>query len=142
MSKGDVFENDLLKLIFHGLPIVGIADNAAAAPLTSLVISLHTADPGEGGTQLTNECTYGGYARVQLLRSAAGWSVAGNLVQPVANIDFPTASSGSETVTFAAVGTAASGAGKILYKGPVTPSIAIAVGTTPRLTVASQGSEE
>lgn len=36
MSKGNTFENDLLKLIFQGVAIANIADNAASSPLTNL----------------------------------------------------------------------------------------------------------
>jgi len=51
MSKGNTFENDLLKLIFNATAIAGIADNAGSSPLTSLYVSLHTDDPGEAGDQ-------------------------------------------------------------------------------------------
>lgn len=32
MSKGDTFENDLLKLIFNATAIANLADNAATSP--------------------------------------------------------------------------------------------------------------
>ena len=53
MSKGDTFESDLLKLIFNATAIANIADNAASSPLTNLFVPLHTADPGEAGSQTT-----------------------------------------------------------------------------------------
>ena len=142
MSKGDVFENDLLKLILNGTAIANIADNAATAPLTNLQISLHTADPGEAGVQTTNEATYTGYARVAVARTSGGWTVTGASASPVANIDFPACTAGSNTITHFAVGTAASGAGKILYSGTVSPSIAVSAGVTPRLTTASTITED
>lgn len=37
------------------------------------------------------------------------------------------------TATHASIGTAASGAGKILYKGALTPSITVALGVSPRI---------
>ena len=73
MSKGDTFENDLLKLIFNATAIANLADNAATSPLTNLSVALHTADPGEGGTQATNETAYTGYARVSVARTSGGW---------------------------------------------------------------------
>lgn len=133
MSKGNVFENDLLKLIFNGTGIGNIADNAGSGPLANLYVSLHTADPGEAGDQEENECAYTSYARVAVARSGAGWTVDGNSVSPVDEIEFPQATGGSETATHFAVGTAASGAGKILYYGTVTPNIIIANGVTPIL---------
>jgi hypothetical protein len=134
-GKATTFDNDLLKLIFNATPIANIADNAASAPLTNLYLSLHTADPGVGGSQTTNEATYTGYARVAVPRTSSGFTVAvGGAVSLVANTNFPNPSGGSEVETFFAVGTASSGAGKILYRGPITPSISIVVGTPPQLT--------
>ena len=41
-----------------------------------------------------------------------------------------------------AIGTASSGAGKVLYKGTVTPNISISTGVTPELTTASTVTED
>ena len=142
MSKGNTFENDLLKLIFNATTIANIAINATSSPLTVLWVSLHTADPGEAGAQNTSEATYGGYARVSVARTTAGWTVTNNSVSPVATISFPAATSGTNTITHAAVGTASSGAGKILYKGTVTPNLSISAGYTPRLTTLSAATED
>lgn len=143
MSKGNTFENDWLKLIFNATAIANIADNAAASPLTNLQVSLHTADPGETGDQTTSEIAYTGYARVAVARTTGGWTVTANSVSPVANIDFGAMTAGAGgTVTHFAVGTAASGAGKVLYKGTVTPNIAVTNGVTPRITTASTITED
>lgn len=142
MSKGDTFENDWLKLIFNATAIANIADNASSAPLTSLWVALHTADPGEAGTQATNEATYTSYARVGVARTGSGWTVTGNSVSPAANIDFPICTGGSNTITFFSVGTGNTGATKILYSGTVSPSISVTTGTTPRLTTASAITED
>ena len=72
MAKGNTFENALMKLIFQGTAIANIADNASSSPLTSLYLSLHTSDPGEAGTQATNECAYTSYARVAVDRDSDG----------------------------------------------------------------------
>lgn len=142
MSKSNTFENDFLKLIFNGTPIANLADNAASAPLTNLYVSLHTADPGEGGSQTTNEVAYTSYARVAVARTTGGFTVTGNSVSPVANIDFPNGTGGSGTATHWAVGTAASGAGKVLYSGTITPSIVCGNGITPRLPPTSTITED
>lgn len=142
MSKGNTFENDLLKMIFQATAIANIADNASASPLTSLRVSLHTADPGETGTQSTSETSYGAYARVSVTRSTAGWTVTANSVSPAATISFPQATSGTATITHFGVGTATSGTGKLLYKGTVTPNISVAAGVTPQLTVATAITED
>lgn len=134
MSKGNTFENDLLQLIFNAVAIANLADNATVGPLTDLYVSLHTADPAEGGDQSSSETGYTGYARQAVARTSGGWTVSGNSVSPAANIDFPecTAAPGGNLTHFG-VGTAASGAGKLLYKGTLTPNIAMAIGVVPRV---------
>lgn len=142
MSKGNTFENDWLKLIFNATAIANIADNAASSPLTNLFVSLHTADPGEAGDQTTSETAYTSYARVSVARTSGGWTVTDNSVSPVAAITFPQCTGGTATITHFAVGTATSGAGKILYKGTVTPNISVSTGVTPQLTTASTITED
>jgi hypothetical protein len=142
MSKGNTFENDLMKLIFNGTAIANLADNAGTSPLTDLYVSLHTADVGEAGDQTTNETNYTGYARVAVARSSAGWTVTNNSVSPTATVSFPQCTSGTSTITHFAIGTASTGAGKVLYKGTVTPNVAVASGVTPQITTASTITEE
>lgn len=143
MSKSDTFENDILKLIFNATAIANIADNAAASPLTQLFFALHTADPGETGTQTTNEANYTGYARVAVARTTGGFTAAtAGSTSPVANVDFGNCTAGTNTITHASIGVASSGSTKILYKGTVTPNIAVANGVTPRLTTASTITED
>ena len=142
MSKSDFIENALLLQIFNGTGITGLTDNTATAPLTNLYVSLHTADPGEAGTQTTSECTYTSYARVAVARTSSGWTVTGNSVSPVANIDFPAATGGTETATFFAIGYTASGAGNIIYSGSLSPTISISSGVTPRITTATTVTED
>ena len=142
MSKADVFENDWLKLIFNATAIANLADNAATSPLTNLFVSLHTADPGETGTQATNEATYTGYARVSVARTSGGWTVTANSVSPVATIAFGACTAGTNTITHFGVGVASSGATKLLYSGTVTPNISVSNGVTPQLTTASTVTED
>ncbi len=134
MSKGNTFENDLLKAIFNASAIANLLDNAASSPLTSLYVSLHTADPGEAGDQTTNEIAYTGYARVAVARNSGGFTVTGASVSPAANIDFGKMTGGAGgTVTHFAIGTSSSGAGKLLYSGAVTPNLSVVNGAIPRL---------
>ena len=134
MSKSNVFENDLLKLIFNATPIAGLADNAASSPVTSLFLALHTGDPGEDGDQTTSEISYTGYTRLAVLRTGAGWTVTANSVSPVSDVLFPEMTGGAGgTATHASIGTLVSGAGKVLYKGALTPAITVALGVAPRI---------
>lgn len=143
MSKGNTFETDILGLIFNATAIANIADNAAALPLTQLFVALHTADPGETGTQSTNETAYTGYARVAVNRNSGGWTVSAGSVSPTANIDFGqcTALPGA-AITHASIGVASSGATKILYKGALSASITMAVGVIPRIATGSTITED
>lgn len=139
-ALGNIYENDLLKLIFQATAIANIADNAATSPLTNLYVSLHTADPGETGDQTTNEISYTGYARVAVARSSSGWTVTNNSVSPAAAITFGAMTAGTGgTVTHFGVGTASSGTGKLLYGSgcTVSPNISVTTGVTPSLTTAT-----
>lgn len=143
MSKGNTFENDFLQLIFNATAIANIADDAASSPLTNLYVSLHTGDPGEAGSQTTNEISYTGYARQAVARTSGGWTVSANSVSPAANIDFPEMTGGTGgTVTHWAVGTASSGAGKVLYYGTTDPDPVVATGVTPRIKSTSTITED
>ncbi len=141
MSKGNSFETDFLALIFNATPIADLAADDQTSPATTLTVALHTADPGEAGTQATSETAYTGYARQTVARTTGGWTVSGGSVSPVANIDFPecTASPGG-AITHFSVGTGV--ANKLLYSGTVTPNITLAVGVLPRLKTSSQISED
>lgn len=140
MSKGNAFETDVLALIFNATAIADLAEDDSTSPATTLTVALHTADPGEAGTQATNEATYTGYARVTVVRTSGGWSVSSGSVSPVADIEFPPATGGSETITHFSIGT---GVGdKLLYSGTVTPNIAVSDGVTPKLTTATTVTED
>ena len=145
MSKSNAFESALLALIFQNTNIANIGDATGlrgAAAAGQLFAALHTADPGEAGTQTTSEVAYTGYARVGLARSSAGFTITGNSVSPAANVDFPACTAGSATATHFSIGVASTGAGMVLYKGAITPTIAIAPGVTPRLDMATAITED
>lgn len=144
MSKGNTYEDDILKLALNATPIANIADNAATGPLTNLYVALHTADPGEGGTQATSEIAYSSYARVAITRNngTPGWTISGGSASPVATINFPAGTGGSGTATHFSIGVASSGASKILYFGTITTSIVCGAGVTPQLTTAGTITED
>ena len=146
MSKSNVFENDLLALIFNNTAIADIGDAAGLRATTtagSLYWSLHTADPGEAGTAITSETAYTGYARVAAARSAGSFTITANSVSPTVNVDFAecTASPGAAITHFGIVNTA-SGAGKLLYKGTMTPNITMAIGVIARIKTTSTITED
>lgn len=145
MSKGDTWESAVLKILFNATALANVMDNAASSPLTNLYVSLHTADPTDAGSQTSSEATYTSYARVAVARTTGGWTVSGtspSSCSPVANIDFPAATGGSNTITYFGIGSLSSGAGVLYYSGTVTPNIAVTSGVTPRLTTASTITED
>lgn len=137
MSLSNSAENAILALYFHGTTWDGIAENDSSTPATVLHLSLHTSDPGEAGSQTSNEATYGSYARVAVDRDADGFTVTGNQATLAQLTSFPQASSGTQTITHFGIGTAGAGAGRLDMSGTVTPNIAVATGVTPQLTTAT-----
>lgn len=145
MSKANTLENGFEDLLFLNTAFTGVGDAGGLLPSAaagSLFVSLHTADPGETGDQTTSEATYTSYARVAVARSGAGWTRTANSISPAAAITFPAGTGGSGTVTHFGVGTASSGAGKLLYSGTVTPNIVTGNGITPQLSTATAITED
>ena len=142
MSKSNAYETALLELIFNATAFADIAENDTTSPATSLYVSLHTADPGDAGTQATNEATYTGYARVGVVRTSGGWTVTGNSVSPVADVNFGAWTAGAETITHAGIGVASSGAGVLLYSGALDTSIVMGAGVVPKILAGSTITED
>jgi hypothetical protein len=132
MSVTTAFGSDLLSLILTGTAISNIADNAAASPITSWYLSLHTASPGASGNQATSEAAYTGYARVAITRDTDGWTVSSASGSNDAQITFGqcTASPGSN-ITHVGIGTASTGSGSLKLYGSLTNAITMQVGATP-----------
>lgn len=135
MSKSNTFENDLLKHVFNNDNIALIGDATGirgSSTAGSLYVSLHTADPGEAGDQTTSETAYTNYARVAVARTTGGWTVTGNTVSNAALVQFAQCGVTGATLTHFGVGTDASGAGKLLYSGALTASLAVSSGIQPQ----------
>ena len=138
MSKANSWENALVLLLFNNTNAANIGDATGLRGSTaagSLYVSLHTADPGETGTQSTSETSYGSYARIAVARSAGGWTVTNNSAANTAAVTFAQCSSGTPTLTFFGIGTDVSGAGTLLYSGALTSSLAVSTGITPSFAI-------
>jgi hypothetical protein len=135
MSKSNTFENDLLKHVFNNdaIALVGDATGLRGSTVAgSLYVSLHTADPDEAGTQATSETAYTNYVRVAVARTVGGWTVSGNTVSNAALVQFAQCGVTGATLTHFGVGTDSSGAGKLLYSGALTASLAVSSGIQPQ----------
>jgi len=137
MTISNTTETAILKLVFQAVAWGNYADNAASSPQTNVDVALHTADPGDTGTQTTSETTYTSYARVSVARTTGGWAESSGTVTPVATIAFPAGTGGSGTVTHFSTGKTGGGASAILWSGTVTPNIVTGNGVTPQLTTSS-----
>lgn len=126
MSKGNTTETDLLKVVFLNDYDPSWRENSY------VYVALHTADPGEAGTQQTSEAAYTNYARVQVAKTSAGWTVSGNQVVNAAAIQFPQCGASGCIVTHVSIGLDDTEAGQILYSGALATPITIANNTTPQ----------
>lgn len=145
MSKSNSWENGLLLLLANNTNFANVGDATGlrgSSTAGSLYVSLHTADPGEAGDQTTSEIAYTSYARVAVARSGAGWTITANALAPVSDVTFPAGTGGSGTATHFGLGTASSGAGVLLYKGALSPTIVCGNGVTPKITAGTFVTED
>ena len=112
MGLTTAWKQKLVKFIADGVdPLTGI---------TTLYLSLHTADPGAAGTQSTSEATYAGYARVSILRNISDWDdYSTNGVFNAILKTFATNAGSAQIVTFFGMGTGATGAGNLILTGSI-----------------------
>jgi len=136
-SKSNTFENLELLHIFQNADIANIGDAAGlqnSATEGSLYVALCTsatvADDATAGTA----ADYGSYARVAVARSVSGWTVTANQASNAAAIVFPTAASGTNTIRYFEIYTAASG-GTRLYWGQLTSDLAVSAGVAPQFAI-------
>jgi hypothetical protein len=132
MSATNVFENGLLSLIFENANYANVGDATGLRGSTTagvFYISLHTADPGEAGSQNTTESAYTNYARVSVARSTAGWSVASGVADNDSAITFAACGVTGSTITHNGIGSDSSGAGNLFITG--TSSLVVSSGITP-----------
>jgi len=147
-QKSLSFDRQLLELIFTAKPIAQLADDAASAPSTRLWIGLHTADPGDAGTQGTNEVSYAGYTRMSVDRSTNGFILTTDVSQVfvvlASGITFPKVDSTSTgTLTHASIGLSQSSSnGGILYSGDLLTAIDFSQGVAAVLTTDSFAIEQ
>lgn len=116
MSKANTTEVDTLRAILKGT-------DPAWRSGANRFLAFHTADPGEAGNQTTSEATYTSYGRVAV--PIADWTEAGSVFSNTNLLQFPQCTGGSNVITHVSIGTALSGAGQILYSGPLNASLTV-----------------
>ncbi len=133
-------ETSVWDLVFQNTNFAQAPVIQGSSSAGSFYISLHTANPGQTGSQTTSEAGYTSYARVAVARSSGGWTISGN--NPInavnaAAITFPAATGGSETETYFAFGSLTSGAGVVYGFGALTSSLAVSNGITPSFAISA-----
>lgn len=135
MSMTNAAEANLLNLLFLNIDWANIGDASGlqnSATAGNFYVSLHTADPGESGTQSTSETAYTSYARVAVARAGGGWTLTAQTISNTALVQFPQCTGGTSTVTYFGIGTDASGAGNLLMSGALTSSLSVSNGIQPQ----------
>lgn len=122
-AKSDYLRN---KLLDHAL------GKLAFTMPTNVYLALCTATVTSGLTGSTiTEATYTGYARKQIQASDLS-SAASGLSQNSAQLVFNACTGGSSTITYFAIcDNSSTGAGNLLYYGPLTASKTIDTSNTP-----------
>ncbi len=123
MSKANTTENDVLAMILTGV-------DPAWRGNANRYLALHTADPGEAGSQTTSEATFTSYARIAI--ATADWTDGGSTFSNTNLAQFPQCTGGTNTITHVSIGTLASGAGQILYSGALNSSLSVSNGIQPQ----------
>ena len=137
-SWSNAGESSLWTLVFQNTNFAQAPILQGSSTAGSFFIALHTANPGQTGTQATSEAAYTSYARVAVARSSGGWTLTGNnpiIAENAAAVTFPAATGGSETETYFSFGSLTSGAGVIYGYGALTSSLAVSSGITPSFAI-------
>jgi hypothetical protein len=148
MSKTAAFDYNFLSMTLTGKPIANLCSTTGS---TALWLSLHTADPGGGGSTAA-EGGYAAYTRASVDRStgATGWTVtSGTSSAPLATatpntaVSFPQNTAATTgTFTYMAIWPSSNGAaGTAFYTGTISPSINFSQNVTPQLTTSSSVTE-
>jgi hypothetical protein len=129
MGKATTTCNDMLKCILKGVD-PSYRGNA------TLYLSLHSADPGVGGTQLTNEVAYTNYTRKPITK-ASGWVDNGANFTNAALIQFPVCGAlQGATVRYVAIGElTTNGAGQIYYIGQISADLIVTQNIQPQFSI-------
>ena len=127
MSASNATETELLSYIF---------DSATPAwdGNADFYVRLHSSDPGEAGSAVTNEIAYTSYDGVSISRTT-GFSVSGNTASNAGLVQFPTCTGSSATATHFSICTTQNGAGQIIVSGALSASLAISSGIQPQFNI-------
>lgn len=140
--KSTQWANDLLLLLYNNVDAALIGDAGGlqhSGAAGSLYLSLHTADPGAGGDQTTHEVAYTSYVRKGVARDNTHWTVAAGQAVNALTTAWAACTGSSATATHVGIGTASSGAGKLLYSQPLIAAYFDGLGKTATNIITAPG---
>jgi len=113
---------------------------------STLYFSLHTGAIGLGGDQDTNEATYTPYARIPITRTSGGSfdAAAAGIALNNALLQFAKCTGGTlpETLTHAALGELASGAGTVIVSAALDFPLVVNINVRPVFQIGSVAIQE
>lgn len=137
MSLTNLFEDDLLELLFLNTAAPNVGDASGLQPAAtagSVLMSLHDSALGDADTlQTAHELSYTGYARVTGARSGANWTIASGVASNDNVLAFGEMTAGGpETAVDIGLNLLGSGDSLQIY-GTLTAPLVISNGIDPQL---------
>jgi hypothetical protein len=135
MPKSTDACNRILNLMYRATAWANVADNAAASPLTNVVVALHTGSlTAATNSQAELEVAYTNYARQNVARSTGWVAGSGGSTNNSALLQFPQSGATGATLHTVSTGTTISGATPVWHYGGLNSPITIgaAASITPQ----------
>jgi hypothetical protein len=138
MSAKDGFEQALLDHIFLNSAVANVGDGTGlrgSSTAGSLWVALYTAAPSDANEG--TECDYTGYDRVEVARSAGGWTRTGSSMSNTAAITFPQCTAGDTDIAqWFTINTGATpNDDDAILWGALSAPMTIDVGATPEFAI-------
>jgi len=129
----NLFKDDILDLIFTNVAAPNVGDAAGILPSAAagtMGVALHTGNAisATSTVQTASEAAYTGYARKEVTRGVAEWTVASGLVDNDNAITYTISTSGPETETDVSLG---GNAGIMQIFGTLAADLVVNNGVTP-----------
>jgi hypothetical protein len=141
---GNACQQALLLLLFNNTTWANIGNTAGlvgSSVAGSFYSELSTGTLTAASSQNTTEAAYTNYARQAVSRGPSGWSISGSSPTQSANaaaVTFPLCGTyAGETETYHSVGRDASGAGMILWLGPLLSPLLVGTNVQPSFAIAA-----
>ena len=134
-ASSNTLETGIAKLIYQNIALANIGDGSGLQPSAvpgNIYLALYTTDPtdADSGT----EATYTNYARIAVVRSAVGFTVASADVTNAAVVTFDTSGGTPNTITHVATHTAIT-SGDMLHYGELTTPFTVLTNGIPKFEI-------